>query len=413
MNVLFLTHRLPYAPNRGDRKRAFHIIRTLCARGASLDVVSLVHDAEEAAQVGRVRSLGARVTAVHVPRLRNLASGAMALAGTQPLTHVLLDAPEWNRAIEQVVGSRQPVVVLAFCSSMARFALQPPLRSYPLVVDLVDVDSEKWAALAKVSNPAKRWIYRREVRYLSRFERRLAESAFATVVVNEREASALRRVAPGANVGVVPVGVDLDALTPRTPAVEKPRLIFCGVMDYAPNVDGVLWFARDVWPQIRARRSDAEFAIVGSSPTAAIRRLAAADSGISVTGKVEAVHDHLWGAAVSVVPLLTARGVQTKVLEAVAAGLPVVVTSNVHGGLPKEIYPACLVADTSTDFAERVLALLEVSGAERRAMAAHADIGNLGWAARLSPLWSILTDAADEGRRRQSQPVNFAPTVTP
>jgi glycosyltransferase involved in cell wall biosynthesis len=175
----------------------------------------------------------------------------------------------------------------------------------------------------------------------------------------------------------------------------------------------VLWFARDVWPRIRARRPDAEFAIVGSSPTAAIRRLASTDAGIFVTGKVEAVQSYLWGAAVSVVPLLTARGVQTKVLEAVAAGLPVVMTSSVHGGLPEEVYPACHVADSAAAFADEVLALLEKPGAERRAIAGRADVGRLGWNARLSPLWSILADAAGEGRRRQTQPVNFAPTATP
>jgi len=413
MNVLFLTHRLPYAPNRGDRLRAFHIIRMLRSQGATVDVLSLVHDREEEAQVDRMREeLGVDATAVHVPRLRNYATGALALAGTQPLTHVLLDTPEWAQALRGVLQRREPDVVLAYCSSMARFAMEAPLVDYPLVVDLVDVDSQKWAALAETASQPKRWIFEREVRYLSRFERVLAEHACTTVVVNEREARALRLLAPNATVHVVPVGVDLDALTPTCLPVDAPRLVFCGVMDYAPNIEGVLWFVRDVWPLIRARRPETEFTIVGSNPTPAIRRLASRDSGITVTGHVDAVQNHLWNAALSVVPLVTARGVQTKVLEAVAAGLPAVVTSSVHEGLPEEIFAACRVADTPAAFAGSVLELLTISGAERRAIAGRADVHNLDWDSQLAPLYTFLVDAAGTRNSDAHEP-SFAPAAMP
>jgi hypothetical protein len=185
VRVLFLTHRLPYAPNRGDRIRAFHIVKSLAARD-ELELVSLVHDRDELAQVPRLESMGVRVTAVPVTRMRNLAMGAAQLAGARPLTHSLLDAPDLLRAIRDIVRQRPPDVVLAFCSGMARFALEPPLSNFPLVVDMVDVDSQKWLALSESAAWPMRWIYEREARHLAAFERRIAASAATTFVVNER-----------------------------------------------------------------------------------------------------------------------------------------------------------------------------------------------------------------------------------
>ncbi|HUK34255.1 MAG TPA: TIGR03087 family PEP-CTERM/XrtA system glycosyltransferase [Vicinamibacterales bacterium] len=392
MRVLFLTHRLPYAPNRGDRLRAFHIVRSLAAR-ADLELVSLVHDRDELAQVPRVEAMGARVTAVPVPRLRNLARGAAHLLGRQPLTHVLLDAPGLSGVIRSIVRQRPPDVVLAYCSGMARFALEPPLSDFPLVVDLVDVDSQKWLALSESSSWPKRWIYEREAQHLADFERRLSAAASAVFVVNDRERKLMRMVVPGSNVAVVPVGLDVETHAPRTPPAPRARVVFCGVMNYTPNVDGVRWFARDVWPLVRAKRPDAQFVIVGSDPASIVRRLRAADNGIEVTGTVDDVRPYLWESALSIAPLFMARGVQTKVLEAVAAGLPAVVTSAVFEGLPTAIRSACRVADTAEAYAAATLAILDLPPSERRRIAQTADLTQLGWDAQLQPLHDALASA--------------------
>jgi sugar transferase (PEP-CTERM/EpsH1 system associated) len=392
VKVLFLTHRLPYAPNRGDRVRAFHIVRTL-APVVDLEVVSLVHDREELSHLDAVRALGARVSAYMVPRARNYCRAAVRLAGTTPLTHLLLDAPDIARGIETLVQERPPDVVLAFCSGMARFALESPLANCPLVLDLVDVDSEKWRVLAESSSWGKGWLYRREAHLLGDFERQAARKATVTMVVNEREAASLRRLAPDADVLVMANGVDVAALRPNGGPTEQPRIVFCGVMNYEPNVDGVLWFARDVWPLVRAKRPDARFVVVGSAPGRTIRSLAAAGSGIEVAGAVPDVRPYLWNAAISVAPLKTARGLQNKVLEAVAAGLPTVVTSEVSGGLPPFVTPACRVADSPESFADQTLALLECSGTKRRALAAQADLSQSTWSAQLASLHAALTSA--------------------
>jgi sugar transferase (PEP-CTERM/EpsH1 system associated) len=392
MRVLFLTHRVPYAPNRGDRLRALQIVRSLAAH-ADLELVSLAHDRRELAQAASLEAFGIRVTAIQVPRLANLASGALQLAGNRPLTHALLDAPELSRTLADIVKQRPPDVVLAYCSGMARFALEPPLAAFPLVVDLVDVDSQKWLALSRSARWPKRWIYQREARSLAEFERRIAGTASATFVVNERERDMMLRVAPNCNVRVMQVGVEREPLWPATPPEERPHVVFCGVMNYQPNVDAMLWFCRSVWPVVRAQRPDARFSIVGSDPAAAVRRLHSPELGIEVTGTVEDVRPYLWASAVAIAPLLTARGVQTKVLQAVAAGLPSVVTTPVFDGLPQAIHSACRVADSAEEYAAQILALLALPGAARRRIAENADVAQLGWEAQMRPLHDALAAA--------------------
>ena len=320
------------------------------------------------------------------------------LAGTRPLTHSLLDAPGLTQYLREIVRTQPPDVVLALCSSMARFAMEEPLAGYPMVIDMIDVDSAKWALLAQTARWPVSWVYRREARYLSRFERAATTRAVTTLVVSNRERDTLQRLAPGADVRVMLLGVDLVHLRPATPPAESPRVVFCGVMNYGPNVEGVLWFARHVWPRVRAVRRDARFIVVGSRPTEAISRLAGSGSGIEVTGTVDDVSPYLWGAAVSVAPLLTARGTQNKVLEALGAALPCVVTEAVAAGLPNEAMAGCSVAASAQAFSRDIVTLLAMTGAERRAVAARASLERLSWDQHVAPLTGILEAAARRGR---------------
>lgn len=393
MRVLFLTHRVPYPPNRGDRLRAFHILRTLTT-AAEVELVSLAHDSQELAQADALqRLMQIPVTALRTTPIRNYMRAGAALLGTRPLTHCLLDATGFTTVLRGIVDARPPDVVLAYCSGMARFALDDPLRQFPTVIDFLDVDSAKWAALATTTAWPKGWIYRREARCLGRFEAAAARRV-VSVVINERERATLASMAPSSDIHVIGVGVDLDGLRPPGPPIEAPQVVFCGVMDYEPNVQGLLWFVRDVWPLVRARRPDALVTIVGSHPTKAIRRLASDDHGIEITGTVPDVREYLWRSAISIAPLLTARGVQNKVLEALAAGLPTVVTTAVMKGLPTEVHTACRVADSRQAFADEILELLMMSGSERRAVAARARLDSMSWEAQLSPLSDLLRQAS-------------------
>jgi glycosyltransferase involved in cell wall biosynthesis len=276
---------------------------------------------------------------------------------------------------------------------MVRYALEPPLAGMPFVMDMVDVDSEKWAALARTARPPLRWVYAREARLLARFEAAATRKSLVTYVVNEREASSLRRLAgASASIEVLQNGVDLEYLAPPVNPASSCDVVFCGVMNYAPNVQGAMWLAREVWPRVRAARPEARLLLVGAGPTRRLLDLPRADSSIVVTGAVPDVRPYLWNGAVAAAPLLVARGVQNKVLEAVGAGLPAVVTPVVAGGLPVEIMAACRVAGSSEAFSQALLDLLALGPEQRRGIAVGADLQRLAWGPRLETLVRTLEE---------------------
>lgn len=389
MRVLFLTHRLPYAANRGDRIRALHLLHLLAGH-CEVDLLSLVHSRDEEHHAADLRGLATTVTVARVPRWRYYPRAVAALATNRPLTHALLDAPSIRAACRRLVVTNPPDVVLAYCSGMARFALERPLTTIPFVLDMVDVDSEKWRALGQTADRPARWIYAAEARTLSAFEARAARAAQAVLVVNERERQSLVAIEPAAKVHVVPNGVSFDEFRPTLPASPDHRVVFCGVMNYRPNEDAALWFAHEVWPIVRRRYPAARLSLVGCDPTSALRRLPGNDATIEVTGSVPDVRPYLWRSAVAVAPLVLARGVQNKVLEAVASGLPCVVTPAVRDGLPVEVVAACTVALDAEPFGVAVCDLLSRPPGERRSIAERANVRALDWSERLAPLIGIL-----------------------
>jgi glycosyltransferase involved in cell wall biosynthesis len=214
------------------------------------------------------------------------------------------------------------------------------------------------------------------------------------LVVNGREAAIARDLAPGANVVVIQNGVDAGRLVPTGPPANNARVVFCGVMNYAPNDDGIRWFIREAWPRVKAVRSDATLAIVGSDPTSALQALCARDSSIVITGRVADVRPWLWESAVAIAPLQVARGIQNKVLEAIGAGLPTVITEAVAKGLPSEVAPATSVANHPHAFAQLVTDLLALSPSERRERAARGQLEQLSWKSMLSHLWPLVQHAS-------------------
>jgi sugar transferase (PEP-CTERM/EpsH1 system associated) len=388
MRILYLTTRLPYAPNRGDRIRSYYILREM-SRFAEVSVFSLVHDDDEAQHADQV-PFARRVATARPPRLRNMTRALANLHTPTPLTHLLFRTGESGRHLTSMIADAPPDLVVAHCSGIANLALEPPLAGRPLAIDMVDVDSAKWSRLADEQLGLKQWIYRREARTLRRFEADIARRAMVTLVVNERERETMLEVAPDARVEVVPNGIDVHTFRPPMPASTSPTVVFCGVMNYTPNELGVQWFVRNVWPAVRSRRPDAKFVIVGSGPTRSVQALASPDNSVEVTGAVASVQPYLWNAAVAVAPIFVAQGVQNKVLEALAAGLPVVTTPAVAAGLQDTTKAGCTIVEDPKAFADAVLGLLSADPARRREQAAAARIDELGWPTTLRQLETLL-----------------------
>jgi sugar transferase (PEP-CTERM/EpsH1 system associated) len=393
VRVLFLTHRLPYAPNRGDRIRAFHILKYL-SRSSEVHLVSFVHDRDEESHATVLHDMAATVTTARVPRLRNAGRALAALASTRrPLTHVLLDSPDIGDAISRIASDKQPDVVLAYCSGMARFALTPPLQQLPFVLDMVDVDSVKWRELSLTSAPPRSWVFSREAKYLRRFEQEAVQKASATLVVNARERDAVAALEPRARIEVVLNGIDTVSFRPLQGPASEPTVIFCGVMNYSPNEQAALWLVREVWPLVRSRVPTARLILAGASPSRVVTMLASSSTGITVTGTVDDMRPYLWQSAVSVAPLSLARGLQNKVVEAIAAGLPCVVTKAVYDGLPEEVRPGSVVANDAVMFADAITRLLALAPDDRRRVSQRANLDTLKWEQQLSVLPEILERA--------------------
>ena len=392
--LLFLTHRLPYAPNRGDRIRAFHLLRAL-TRLADVQVVALTHDAAEDSHARDLSSTVDAIWTARVPHTRNRLRAAMALAGSTPLTHVLLDSPRLAETIERAVSRARPDVIYAYCSGIAPVALAPPLDTIPLIADLVDVDSQKWRDLAADASTWRAAIYRREATTLAAFEVRLASRARSTFVVSERERDVFpdRQLAQG--LSVIPNGIDVAHFAPSADSHRRSNsVVFTGVFDYAPNETGARWLIESVWPEVRRRVPSATLTLAGASPTTRLRNAAAGDSSIELTGAVPDIRPYLWRATVAAAPVFVSRGVQNKVLEALAAGLPCATTSAVLDGLPVVARAGCLAADEAAPFADALVTLLEDSDADRQRRVDAAEISSLGWDRMLGSLAGHVECAA-------------------
>jgi sugar transferase (PEP-CTERM/EpsH1 system associated) len=326
--LLYLVHRMPYPPNKGDKVRSYHLLKHLTARHRVF-LGTFVDDPDDEVHVDKLRSMcaGVHVAVLH-PRRARLDSLAGLLHGEALTLRYYRDAG-LQRWVEQTVQRERIDAVVVFSSSMAQYADKLGL---PMLVDFVDVDSAKWTQYADQHRWPMSWLYRREGQQLLAYERAIASRSERAFFVTEKETALFRSLAPECTdqVEAVSNGVDADYFAPDPTRVspfaagELP-IVFTGAMDYWPNIDAVTWFAQDMLPRLRKQWPAVRFHIVGRSPSAALRALAG--DAVAVSGTVPDVRPYLQHAAVVVAPLRLARGIQNKILEAMAMGRPVVATS--------------------------------------------------------------------------------------
>lgn len=400
--LLMLAHRPPNPPDKGDKIRSHHVLRHLSGC-FDVSVGCLVDDATDLAHLDGLRTYATRVGHARIdgPARRLLA--ARALMTGQPVTVAHFFHPALQRQVDDWIDEAPFDAVFCYSSPMAEYVFRSrhaggSLRVARRVMDLIDADSVKWAQYAADAPPWSAWLYRREARTLSRYEQRIVDAFDRTFLVSRAEAALL---GTDPRLGAYANGVDLDYFTPspdRAPA-EPPEIVFTGVMDYRPNVEGVQWFAREILPKVRERLTEARFVIVGSRPSPAVRRLAE-HPGVIVTGRVPDVRAHVAPAAVCVAPLRIARGLQNKVLEAMAMGKPVVATPQAFEGIDAVPGRDACVVDTPDAFADAVVALVQdrqraaAMGRSARAAMERA----YRWDRVLAPLQqalSIPTDAIE------------------
>jgi len=431
VSLLFLAHRVPFPPDRGDKIRSFHILQYL-ARRTPVHLVAFADDEADFDPPAAFTDLLASCKIL--PRKKSQKRAAIeALATGKPVSLSAFASPAMQAAVDRIL----PEVTGTYCFS-GQMAQYLPVGGPPVVMDFVDVDSAKFAGFADDTRGPMRWMMRREARLLGAFERDVAARASASLFVSEAEAALFRAGGAAGRILAVENGIDSVKFDPaaefanverkyppgegRGPIGEvavtgdgplplmssnwapafaggkpkdvggdlkndRPLIVFTGQMDYRPNIDAVTWFARDILPLIR-KRHPAHFAIVGRAPTAAVKALAG--DHVTVTGAVDDVRGWLAAAAVCVAPLKLARGIQNKVLEAMAMARPVVASTAAAEGIDHA--DTIRVADTAQDFADRIVTLIEApEAAAALGQAARAQvIRRYGWDARLAPLDALL-----------------------
>jgi len=427
MKLLFLAHRIPYPPNKGDKIRSYHELRALTERGNEVHLLAFADDPRDLQyQV----ELARWCTTVRIIRIRKPAAklrAAATLLTSRPLSLGYFNSLKMQRQVKRMLAEQSFDAIFVYSSAMAQYV--PAQWHSRSIVDLVDVDSEKWREYAARTSPPQSWLYRIEAARLRKYEHKIVSQFTHTILTTSREAvllSELDEFTRRARLRIITNGVNSNYFqpeesVPRTTtsgfagvrsfaaargADSVPRLVFTGAMDYYANIEAAEWFVAEILPLIRQQQPHAEFLIVGSNPTTNVKKLAR-QPGVKVTGFVEDVRPYLQGATLCVVPLRIARGVQNKLLEAMACGKAVVATPEAAAGLHIRNGEDLLLAASADEFAAAVLQVIrnqtlrESLGWHARSfIEAHHD-----WRPMLESLVELVESIADRQTESASRKV--------
>jgi sugar transferase (PEP-CTERM/EpsH1 system associated) len=387
--VLFIVHRVPYPPNRGDRIRSYHLLKFLAER-ADVSLASLTDEPLAAGTLDELNRHCRRVAVEHVPRARWARAAGKLLAGGSA-TEGLFASSKLRRTLEGWSRETRFDAVVVFCSSMVQYLSVPGLQGVPAVVDLVDVDSQKFLDYASEAGGCKRLLYRLEGQRLRAIEKGLVGRAQAITLVSEAEATLFRTFCPNDRTFALENGVDLQYFQPTQADVKPQQCVFVGAMDYYPNASGIGWFCAEVWPKVLGSFPQATLSIVGRNPPVAVQRLALLP-GVTVVGTVPDVRPYVAEAAAVVVPLRIARGIQNKVLEAMAMGKPVLASPQALDGLQLERGRDALCASTPDEWLAALQPLFSDSSVSRQLSIAARQFVEThhAWSATLEPLARLV-----------------------
>ncbi len=392
--LLFLAHRIPYPPQKGDKIRSWHILSHLSER-YTVHLACFIDNRNDWRHVDHLREVCGEC---YFAELKPSIARLRCLTGL--VTGEALTLPFYREAglgawVQDLVGRRKVGGCYVFSSVMAQYVTGGAFATMRRVMDFVDVDSEKWQQFATRKPWPANLLYRREGQRLLQYDRAIVAEFDANVLVSTAEAELFKRLSPGTAQKTFAIcnGVDSDYFSPDRPyelpyPLDGIPIVLTGAMDYWPNAEAASWFAKEALPSVRQSVPDAVFYIVGSDPLPEVRRLESL-AGVTVTGGVPDIRPYLAHASVAVAPLRIGRGVQNKVLEAMAMAMPVVATPEAIEGLG--VNGETLVASDAREFTDRIVSLLR--SADRKEIGIRARkkvVSDYGWSTSLGPLTSLF-----------------------
>jgi sugar transferase (PEP-CTERM/EpsH1 system associated) len=365
MKILYLAHRIPYPPNKGEKIRTFHQIQQL-ARRHTIHLCSFVDDPRDLPGASELREHCASVEVVYHGQARTFLLAPAALLKRSPFSVSLFYRRALAEKVAQKAATERFDCIIVSSSSMAQYACLVP--DVPKVLDFIDMDSEKWDLYAERRMSPLSPLYRLEAERLAKYEEAMARVFDHSIVISEEERRVFQKRVSDRAVAVITNGVDLEYFFPRgnvATKISQPIIVFTGAMDYFPNVDAVQYFCHEIFPSVRRELSGARFYIVGRNPTRHVRELGK-QTNVIVTGTVPDVRPYLAQATVAVAPFRLARGLQNKVLESMAMGVPVVGTTEAFKGIAATEQDGIRIADDARSFAHCVTTVLQADAASRR-----------------------------------------------
>lgn len=365
MNVLYLSHRIPYPPNKGDKIRSYNQVRHLAKKG-KVYLGALIDEPRDVKYLKNLREICTEVCGVSFnPKVKKIKSPLWQISN-QPASVYYFYNSRLQGWVDEVLRTNNIDLIFCFSSTMAEYLFRSSAfkaeNKQRLLMDFCDVDSQKWLDYGKIKPWPISLFFKNEGRLLAKYEERVAEEFDVVFLVSSREIDFFNHGNKLRNIKVLENGVDLNFFTQKEDhknCIEHPMsVVFTGAMDYDVNIDGVIWFVEKIWPQVKKQVSTAKFFIVGSNPVEKIKAFGKLED-IEVTGFVDDIREYYEIANVCVAPLRIARGIQNKVLEAMAMSKPVVATSNAFEGINTQPGIDLFVADDASKFARDVVMLLK------------------------------------------------------
>ena len=426
MKILFLAHRIPFPPDKGDKIRSHQVLKYLAARH-EVHLACLIDNRRDVQAAEELRRSLPQLIYEELRPMTQRWRMLLALWRGQPLTVSYFHLSRLQQSLDALLTHERFDALFVYSSTMAEYvrACNVPLR----IMDFCDLDSQKFRQYSETVAAPVSWLYRLESKRLAAYEKEVARNFQHVLFINPEECRLFEQNGGGKNTVLMSNGVDVKYYE-ETPFVQRtshnhlehalnkspleggqggvlrnseageasapPYIAFTGAMDYLPNVDAAYWCAREIFPLLRAAVPNLEFHIIGGNPARKIRKLHDRNNGVQVTGYLPDLRPRLKGASVFVAPMRIARGMQTKILEAMACGVPVVTSSAAARGIGAEAEKEVLLADTVNDFARQVLRLLrEPETTERLRRQAFAFIkARFDWQKNLSVLEKLLAREA-------------------
>jgi sugar transferase (PEP-CTERM/EpsH1 system associated) len=354
MKILFLTSRFPYPPIRGDKIRVFNQIRELSKNHEI--VLATYATPDDGRYYEPLKKYVKRIERVPFKKFRAYLNAGAAVFSKSPLQVAYYSSPGMRATVERLISEEDPDIIHAHLIRMAPYALGYP--EIPKVLDICDSMTLNYEHFLKYRGGLTRLLYALEKTRTKEYESTVPYDFDANLVVSPHDHDFISGLCPDARIEVVPMGVDTSYFKPAEGKREDNLMAFMGTMSYFPNIDAMTWFGHDILPIIRRTVPHAKLSIVGSDPTEEVEELAG-DPAITVTGYVDDVRPFVAPATAFVCPIRAATGLNTKVLEAMAMGLPVIATPEACEGIGVDDGVNVLYANDPMTFSERVIEVLQ------------------------------------------------------